>query len=244
MSHAPVAPRAAAGGAGGMGRGLTGGRDEEALRAENEAAPQIPDLWRRVGVLFQPYRTQLVLTAALVVVSAAATIIPPLITERIFDDALFPASGRPDGGLLAELVGLMILVFLVTAGLGVWQTYLTSSVGTRVTGDLRVRLFEKLQSMELAFFTRTKTGVIQSRLQNDVGGVSGVLTTFVSSIVGNTVTVVASLVAMILLDWRLTLIAVVLMPVLVVVQRRVGQVRARIAARTQESLSEMTAITQ
>jgi len=227
-----------------MGRGLTGGRDEEALRAENEAAPQIPDLWRRVGVLFQPYRTQLVLTAVLVVVSAAATIIPPLITERIFDDALFPASGRPDGGLLAELVGLMILVFLVTAGLGVWQTYLTSSVGTRVTGDLRVRLFEKLQSMELAFFTRTKTGVIQSRLQNDVGGVSGVLTTFVSSIVGNTVTVVASLVAMILLDWRLTLIAVVLMPVLVVVQRRVGQVRARIAARTQESLSEMTAITQ
>jgi ATP-binding cassette subfamily B protein len=126
----------------------------------------------------------------------------------------------------------------------VWQTFVTSSVGNRVTGDLRMRLFAKLQSMELAFFTRTKTGVIQSRLQNDVGGVSGVLTTFVSSIVGNTVTVIASLVAMLLLDWRLTVLAVVLMPALVVVQRRVGRVRARIATKTQESLSEMTSITQ
>ena len=85
--------------------------------------------------------------------------------------------------------------------------------------------------MELGFFTRTKTGVIQSRLQNDVGGVSGVLTNTVTSILGNVVTVIASLVAMIIIDWRLTLIAVVMMPFLVIVQRRVGQVRARIAGR-------------
>ena len=98
--------------------------------------------------------------------------------------------------------------------------------------------------MELGFFTRTKTGVIQSRLQNDVGGVSGVLTNTVTSILGNVVTVIASLVAMIIIDWRLTLIAVVMMPFLVIVQRRVGQVRARIAGETQESLSELTAITQ
>ena len=98
--------------------------------------------------------------------------------------------------------------------------------------------------MELGFFTRTKTGVIQSRLQNDVGGVSGVLTNTVTSILGNVVTVIASLVAMILIDWRLTLIAVVLMPFLIIVQRKVGQVRARIAGETQESLSELTAITQ
>src|SRR3546814_10670495 len=79
------------------------------------------------------------------------------------------------------------------------QTWLTSTVGNKVTGDLRVRLFEHLQSMELGFFTRTKTGVIQSRLQNAVGGVSGVLTNTVTSILGNAVTVVASLVAMILI---------------------------------------------
>ena len=218
--------------------------DEEAQRAANADAPHIPDLWPRVTELFRPYRGPLALTALLVIAAAGATVVPPLLVERIFDQALFPDGGEPRMGLLAELVGLMIAIYLVAAGLGVWQAYLTASVGNRVTGDLRERLFARLQSMELGFFTRTKTGVIQSRLQNDVGGVSGVLTTFVGSIVGNTVTVVASLVAMLLLDWRLTLLAVVLMPALVTVQRRVGRERARIAARTQESLSELTAITQ
>ncbi|WP_062520249.1 ABC transporter ATP-binding protein [Demequina silvatica] len=231
-----------------MGGGKNGMRlasfDEEAQRALNAEAPDIPDLWPRVVALFRPYRGALITTAVLVVAAAAATVVPPLIVERIFDNALFPASGTVQVGLLAELVAVMIVIYVVAAGLQVWQTYLTSSVGNRVTGDLRERLFARLQSMELAFFTRTKTGVIQSRLQNDVGGVSGVLTTFVSSIVGNTVTVAASLVAMILLDWRLTVLAVILMPALVMVQRRVGRVRARIAARTQESLSELTAITQ
>src|SRR6185312_6766351 len=94
------------------------------------------------------------------------------------------------------------------------------------------------------FFTRTKTGVIQSRLQNDVGGVSSVLTNTVASVLGNTVTVIAAFVAMLLLSWQLTLVALVLMPVLALAQRRVGQVRARIATKTQESLSDMTAITQ
>ena len=111
-------------------------------------------------------------------------------------------------------------------------------------GDLRVRMFGHLQSMELGFFTRTKTGIIQSRLQNDVGGVANVLTNTVSSVLGNTVTVISALVAMLLLDWKLTVVAVVLMPFMVIAQRRVGQVRARIAGKTQESLSEMTAITQ
>ncbi len=243
MSHpAPAGSRRAA--MGGMpGRGIAS-RDEDAQRALNAEAPDIPDLWPRVVALFRPYRGALVTTAVLVVAAAGATVIPPLIVERIFDNALFPASGDVQLGLLAELVGVMIAIYLVAAGLQIWQTYLTSSVGNRVTGDLREQLFARLQSMELAFFTRTKTGVIQSRLQNDVGGVSGVLTTFVSSIVGNTVTVLASLVAMVLLDWRLTILAVILMPALVVVQRRVGRVRARIAGRTQESLSELTAITQ
>ncbi len=243
MSHpAPAGSRRAS--MGGMpGRGVAS-RDEDAQRALNAEAPEIPDLWPRVIALFRPYRGALLLTAALVIASAGATVVPPLIVERIFDRALFPPDGDPQLRLLAELVTVMIAIYIVTAGLQVWQTCLTASVGNRVTGDLRERLFARLQSMELAFFTRTKTGVIQSRLQNDVGGVSGVLTTFVSSIVGNTVTVLASLVAMILLDWRLTILAVILMPALVAVQRRVGRVRARIASRTQESLSELTAITQ
>ncbi len=248
MSHPPVGSRRAATGGGGA-RGLTGRGDPDAIRAENAAAPHIPRLWSRIGELFVPYRGQLVLTAVLVLASSAATVIPPLLVQRVFDHALFPAAADgstlpPRMGLLTELVAAMVAIFVLSAGLGVWQTWVTSRVGNRVTGDLRVRLFDTLQRMELAFFTRTKTGIIQSRLQNDVGGVAGVLTTFVSSIVGNSATVIASLVAMILLDWRLTLLAVILMPGLVIAQRRVGLVRQRIAAKTQESLSEMTAITQ
>ncbi len=146
--------------------------------------------------------------------------------------------------MLIQLVSLMMLLWAASAALGVWQTYLTASVGNKVMGDLRIRLFQHLQRMELAFFTRTKTGIIQSRLQNDVGGVAGVLSNTISSVIGNTVTVIAALVAMILLSWQLTLVSLLLLPVLVIAQRKVGQVRARIATKTQESLSEMTAITQ
>lgn len=221
------------------------GVDERAQRRQNAEAPRVEGLGRRVVALFRPYRTRLIFTVVLVIVGAGIAVIPPLLVQRIFDDALFPVDGgSPQLGLLVQLVVAMIVLFLLSAVLGVAQTWLTSTVGNSVTGDLRVRLFEHLQSMELGFFTRTKTGVIQSRLQNDVGGVSGVLTNTVTSILGNVVTVIASLVAMILIDWRLTLIAVIMMPVLVIVQRRVGQVRARIAGETQESLSELTSITQ
>lgn len=221
------------------------GVDEAAQRRLNADAPEIPGLGGRVVALFRPYRARIVVTGLLVIVGAAIAVIPPLIVQRIFDDALFPLDGsNPDLSLLLTLVSVMVGLFLTTAALGVVQTWLTSTVGNAVTGDLRVRLFEHLQAMELGFYTRTKTGVIQSRLQNDVGGVSGVLTNTVTSILGNVVTVISALVAMIIIDWRLTIIAVVMMPVLVIVQRRVGQVRARIAGQTQESLSELTSITQ
>ncbi|PVW06259.1 multidrug ABC transporter ATP-binding protein [Microbacterium sp. Gd 4-13] len=228
--------------AGGVGfRGV----DIEAQRKRNADAPRVTNLGSRVVALFRPYRWRIAITALLVVLGAAVAVVPPLLVQRIFDDGLFPvAGGPPDIPVLVRLVVLMIAFFLLSAVLGVGQTWLTATVGNAVTGDLRLRLFDHLQAMELGFFTRTKTGVIQSRLQNDVGGVSGVLTNTVTSILGNTVTVVASLVAMVLIDWRLTLIAVVMMPILVLVQRRVGQVRARIAGETQESLSELTSITQ
>ncbi|WP_175986138.1 ABC transporter ATP-binding protein [Microbacterium tenebrionis] len=234
----------------GMGGGRGGGGgfrgvDEAAQKKLNAQAPRIAGLGRRVVALFRPYLGRIIVTGILVIAGAAIAVIPPLIVQRIFDDALFPTDGgSPELDLLIRLVLAMVGLFLLSAVLGVAQTWLTSTVGNSVTGDLRVRLFEHLQAMELGFFTRTKTGVIQSRLQNDVGGVSGVLTNTVTSILGNVVTVIASLVAMILIDWRLTLIAVVLMPFLVVVQRKVGQVRARIAGETQESLSELTSITQ
>ena len=215
-----------------------------AQRAANADAPRIPHLGRRITELFASHKAALVTTVILVLISAALSVIPPLLTQRVFDDALFPHGGHPNLPRLVVLVVLMIALTVASGLLGVWQTYLTATVGNKVMGSLRVKLFTHLQAMELSFFTRTKTGIIQSRLQNDVGGVASVLTNTVSSVLGNTVTVIAAFVAMLLLNWQLTIIAVVLMPILVIAQRRVGQVRARIATKTQESLSDMTAITQ
>jgi len=236
--------RAGAGAAGGGRSSRISDQDSDAQRAANADAPKVPHLLRRVMTLFSPHRCTLALTVALVLVSAALSVIPPLLVEDAFDVGLFPHAGGPDLGALWGIVLLMIAIYIGAAGLGVWQTWLTATVGNTVMGELRVRLFRKLQSMELSFFTRTRTGVIQSRLQNDVGGVAGVLTNTISSILGNTVNVIAAIVAMVLINWQLTIIAIVLMPILVIAQRRVGQVRARIATKTQESLSEMTAITQ
>jgi ATP-binding cassette subfamily B protein len=228
----------------GMRGGGRGTRDAEAQRAANATAPKIPDLFGRIGSLFAPHRTALTITIILVLVSAALSVAPPLLTKQAFDQGLFPPEGKPDIPVLIELVSIMVALWVVSAALGVWQTWLTATVGNRVMGALRIRLFGHLQAMELAFFTRTKTGVIQSRLQNDVGGVAGVLSNTISSVIGNTVTVIAAFVSMLVLSWQLTIVAVILLPLLVIAQRRVGQVRARIATKTQESLSDMTAITQ
>ncbi|MGL3200288.1 MULTISPECIES: ABC transporter transmembrane domain-containing protein, partial [Curtobacterium] len=232
------------------GRGpRPGGRissgDYSAQKAANAEAPRIPHLLQRISGLFVPHRTSIVLTVVLVLVGAALSVIPPLLTQRAFDEGLFPKDGGgPDLPVLSALVAGMVALWIASAGVGVWQTYLTATVGNKVMGAMRMRLFGHLQRMELAFFTRTKTGIIQSRLQNDVGGVASVLNNTISSVLGNTVTVIAAVVAMLLLSWQMTLVAVVLLPLLVIAQRRVGQVRARIAAQTQESLSDMTAITQ
>ena len=219
-------------------------RDARAQREQNADAPQIPHLFRRIAGLFSAFRGPLIITVILVISSAALTVIPPLLIEVAFNQGLFPTTGGPNLTLLANMVVLMIAIWITSAVLGVGQTYLTQTVGNSVMGVLRVRLFSHLQSMELAFFTRTKTGIIQSRLQNDVGGVAGVLSNTVSTVLGNTVTVLAAFVAMMILSWQLTVVAVITLPLMVIAQRKVGQVRARIATKTQESLSEMTAITQ
>ncbi|PRY65972.1 ATP-binding cassette subfamily B protein [Glaciihabitans tibetensis] len=235
-------PKAPGGGAGHPGR--VSGRDFEAQRVANADAPAVPHLLGRIGGLFRPYRGKLAVTIVLVLISAGLGVLPPLLTKDAFDLGLFPPSGTPNVPVLLKLVAAMVLLWVVSALLGVWQTYLTATVGNQVMGSLRTRLFGHLQAMELAFFTRTKTGVIQSRLQNDVGGVADVLSNTISSVIGNTVTVIAAFISMLILSWQMTIIAVILLPVLALAQRRVGQVRARIATKTQESLSEMTSITQ
>jgi ATP-binding cassette subfamily B protein len=223
--------------------------DVDAQKAINAAAPKVPDLGKRIMALFKPYTKAIILMVIFVLITALISVFPPLVTQRIFDEGLFPTGTTgvtlaPNMPHLLRLLGIMVLLLLFSNVIGIWQTWLTSKTGNRVMGDLRVKLFDHLQKMELAFFTKTKTGVIQSRLANDVGGVATVLTNTVSSVVGNTVTVIAAAVTMLILSWQLTLIAFLLMPIMVIVQRRVGTIRARVAAQTQESLSTMTAITQ
>jgi ATP-binding cassette subfamily B protein len=197
----------------------------------------------RVVGLFAPYRARLLLIALAILVSSGLGVVNPFLTKAVFDRALF-GPGGPRLRLLYVLVGAMIVVPLVGALIGVGQTYLTTSLGNRVMQDLRNRLFAHLQSMHLGFFTATRTGDIQSRLGNDVGGVQSVVTDTASSILSNVVTVAASLVGMLLLSWRLTLISLALLPLFVLLQIQVGRIRRRVAASTQTSLSEMTAITQ
>ncbi len=204
-----------------------------------------PALLRRIGALLTPYRGSLVLVTVAILVSSLLGVATPFLTQRVFDEALFPVDGSGvDLRLLVVLTAAMIVLPLISAAIGVGQTYLTTKVGNQAMAELRGRLFEHLERMELAFFTATKTGSIQSRLANDVGGVRSVLTTTASSILSNLVTVLASLVAMVLLSWQLTVVAVALMPLFVVLQRRVGARRQRLARATQESLSDMTAITE
>lgn len=218
--------------------------DPDAQRARNAEAPEIDHLLSRVAGLFEPFKKPLILTASLVLLGASLSVIPPLLIQDAFNLGLFPENSQPNLQILGQLVGIMIGIWAVTGGLSVWQHYLTAQIGNRVMGTLRVRMFAHLQSMELSFFTRTKTGAIQSRLQNDVGGVATVLKDVMANMLGSAVTVLASVIAMLLLSWQLTLIALVLLPLLIVLQRRIGRIRAKIAAKTQHSLSEMSAITQ
>ena len=217
---------------------------EESKREAIENAPSIDGLMPRILGLFEPHRRPLAVTIGLVMTGAALSVIPPLLIQEAFNEGLFPESGVPDIPILTTLVIIMVSLWAIIGALSVWQHYLTAQIGNRVMGSLRVRMFEHLQSMHLGFFTKAKTGAIQSRLQNDVGGVATVLKEVIANLLGSTVTVLASLVAMLILSWQLTLVAVILLPLMIFLQKRIGRVRARIAAATQHSLSEMSAMTQ
>lgn len=198
----------------------------------------------RIARMLRPYRTKMAYVAVAVVVAAALTSVVPFLTKAVFDQALFPPDGEVRTHLLVWLVVGMCVIPIVTALIGIGQNWLTSTIGNSAMADLRGDLFAHLQKMELAFFTATKTGAIQSRLANDVAGVRTVLTDTATSILQNSVTVIAAFVSMVILSWQLTVLTLVLMPVFVYVQLQVGKRRQRLARRTQESLSEMTAITE
>ena len=201
-------------------------------------------LVRRIVRTFQPYSRKVTVVGLLIVLTAGLGVVNPVLIRVVFDSALFPSSGTPDMGLLWLLGGIMASITVVTGSLGVVQTYITNQVGQRVMRDLRDRLYGHLQSLSIGFFTGTRTGEVQSRIANDVGGVQTVVTDTVSNVISNVVIFISTLVAMLVLSWELTLVAIGTVPVFALLSRTVGTRRRAVSAEVQRSNAEVTAITQ
>jgi len=179
----------------------------------------------------------------LILVTAGLGVVNPVLIRTVFDSALF-VEGGPNLPLLWTLAAVMASVVVVTGSLGVLQTWLTQQVGQRVMRDLRDRLYSHLQTLSLGFFTSQRTGEIQSRVSNDVAGIRVVVTGTVSSILSNVVILISTLIAMAVLSWELTVVAVAITPLFVVFTYKVGKRRRVMSSRVQETTAEMTAITQ
>src|SRR6187200_229052 len=194
----------------------------------------------RVLILFSPYRLRLGAVLALICFSALLGIVSPFLVRDIFDHAL----PENDDTLLTILVLGLIAIAVVTGILGVVQTWLSNVVGQRVMHDLRTAVYRHLQRLSLAFFTRTRTGEVQARIASDIGGVENVVTSTATSIVSNVTTVLATVVALFILDWRLALVSLALLPVFVLLTKRVGAERKRIMTTRQETIADMSSIVQ
>jgi ATP-binding cassette subfamily B protein len=205
-----------------------------------EDIPSTPVSLARVGRLFVPYRARLGGLLALIFLSAGLGVINPFLIRGVLDDA-YP---HRDTTLLTVLVAGMIVLSIVTSVIGVAQTWISNQVGQRVMHDLRAAVYAHLQRMSLAFFTRTRTGEVQSRIANDIGGIDSVVTSTATSIVQNVTTVVAVVVAMVLLDWRLAAFSLVLLPFFVWLTQRVGEQRRRIQSVRQSRLADMSTLVE
>ena len=226
------------GGTSGRGRGRRGGS-----RSAGEGPPELLDPGRerdgrRIMRLFAPYRARLAGVLALIVVSSGLSMISPFLLRTVLDHAL----PKRDGTLLTELVLGMIAIAIATSALSVVQTYISTAVGQRVMHDLRVSVYRHLQRLSLAFFTRTRAGEVQSRIANDIGGIENVATSTATTIAQNATTVIATTVAMALLDWRLALISFALVPLFVWLTRRVGRERRAITSRLQGRLADISSL--
>jgi ATP-binding cassette, subfamily B, bacterial len=213
------------------------------LRGSGKKPPGLMDPTRkrdgkRILALFRPYRMRLTVVLSMIVFSAGLSMLQPFLLRGVLDQGLL----KHERTVLAELVGGMIAIAIATAVFSVWQTYLSNQVGQRVMHDLRAAVYSHLQRMSLAFFTRTRTGEIQSRISNDIGGLDSVVTTTATTIAQNATTVLASLVAMLILSWQLALLSLVFLPLFVWLTRRVGKVRRKITMQQQRQLADMSAL--
>ncbi len=218
----------------------TGGGRSSGLRRSPEDVAQLeraPVPLSRVTALFSPYRWQVGLVMALIMISSAVALASPFLVRLIIDRAL----PRQDVSLLLAAVGGMLAVAVITSALGVVQTWLSTTVGQQVMHRLRTSVFSHLQRQSLAFFTRTRGGEVQSRLTNDIGAMQSVVTSTATSLASNTTTVIGTMVAMLALSWRLSLLSLLVIPPAVLLTRRVARMRQKVTAARQGRLADLAA---
>ncbi len=190
---------------------------------------------RRIGALFRPHLRPLAVVTVAIVAASIVSMASPFLLRAVIDTAL-PERDVP---LLAWLTGAMVAVAAVTAALGVAQTWLSTQVGQQIMHRLRTDVFGHLQRQSIAFFTRTRTGEVQSRITNDIGGMQSVVTSTATSVASNLTTAVATAVAMAALSWQLSLISLVVLPPAVWLTRRVARLRRTITAEQQRELADL-----
>jgi ATP-binding cassette, subfamily B, bacterial len=217
------------------------GRERDAKRPEDPALRRANT--RRILALFRPYRRSLALLLGLIAVTAAVSMIPAFLLRELLDN-VFAEGKKIDTGELDLLVAGMVAIPILTGVIGVGQTWLSNRIGQDVMHDLRASVYAHLQRLSLAFFTRTRTGEVQSRIANDIGGVQSVVTSTATSIVSNFTTVIATAFAMLFLNWQLSLVAFALLPVFVLLTRRVGAQRREITRVKQGSLADISTLVE
>ncbi len=237
--------RAATGGVGRGGRGTGGGGRGGMFGGAVPDFEPVPkerrgQTVRRILVFFKPYRPQIAVVLAAILVTSFLGLINPILLKLLIDVAI----PQRDLFLLNVFVVLMIALPIVSGLIGVGQSYLNNLIGQRVMQDLRSALYAHLQRMPLRFFTDTRTGEIQSRLANDVGGVQSVVTDTASSVTSNFAIAISTVIAMWLIDWRLTILSLGMLPFFMYLTFRVGKVRREVSTETQKSLAEMSALTE
>ncbi len=226
------------------GRGGAGRLARSTFRG-GEPIPAIPPERRRrttlrIVAFFRPYRIQVAVVVTAIIATSLLGLVNPLMLKVLTDQVII---GK-DYQNLYLYIGLMIVVPIISGLIGVGQTYLNNVIGQSVMQDLRNALYAHLQRLPLRFFTETRTGEIQSRLANDVGGVQAVVTDTATSVASNVAIVASTIITMVIIDWRLTLLSLGMLPFFLYLTQRVGRVRREVSTETQEALAEMTAVTE
>ena len=237
--------RAATGGTGRGGRGTGGGGRGGMFGGPVADFDPVPkerrgQTIRRILVFFKPYRPQIAVVLIAILITSFLGLINPILLKLLIDVAI----PQRNLFLLNVFVLMMIALPIVSGLIGVGQSYLNNLIGQRVMQDLRSALYTHLQRMPLRFFTDTRTGEIQSRLANDVGGVQSVVTDTASSVTSNFAIAISTIIAMWLIDWRLTILSLGMLPFFMYLTFRVGKVRREVSTETQKSLAEMSALTE